>query len=518
MKIPQSTMIRLVGRLLQQSATEFQFPLAHVIPDVDQRRYLIAAVHETFPAALGSFDPTRTYETWSAWHLARYAATVCDSEVATFEAIELAATNGITLDKGVIDKLETSSANALSDAELLAYLGTDAQRWAHSCIDHAHNTDKADEGFLIGWFANAIEAGRAAGRVAAQVDELNERIHKRVMTALETVDQAPYPGPTMQRDTKIAHVSIEKVTDPDRVWTLPEGKTIEELNEQLAKDFAEPLPVYDAGGMLVVRKPPDMTVEQLENRVSEIMKEHTLAPDVTAAELDAVALSPFAEPGEPVFQRGAGSRDDGLETDDEFRTRIKAGDTRTPKFSDASMKIAALENEFQAAHGVGPGTEFPNLIAEPVTATSPDGTVTEGVGIARREPDVTISAPSVGAARAALAESYANQDMVESMLGKPDGEVRDATGKLVGGMWVNPVREKIREVAEAALAKLQADHGKVPMTRAGFDMLEKAIEAEGTFSIVAVEAAGPEYKTPEGHARIVVTTMSGGKEYEVMVP
>jgi len=46
----------------------------------------------------------------------------------------------------------------MTDGELLAYMGDDAAKWAAEFCkiarDHGHNID---EGWMIGWFANAIE-------------------------------------------------------------------------------------------------------------------------------------------------------------------------------------------------------------------------------------------------------------------------------------------------------------------------------------------------------------------------
>lgn len=63
--------------------------------------------------------------------------------------------------------------SGMSDGELLAYMGTDAQRWAQEFLrikaeieraDDGRSTD--DEGWMIGWFANAIGAGERAARSA----------------------------------------------------------------------------------------------------------------------------------------------------------------------------------------------------------------------------------------------------------------------------------------------------------------------------------------------------------------
>jgi hypothetical protein len=49
----------------------------------------------------------------------------------------------------------------MESGELLAHLGTDASKWAAEFCkiarDHGHDLD---EGWVIGWFANAIEVGR----------------------------------------------------------------------------------------------------------------------------------------------------------------------------------------------------------------------------------------------------------------------------------------------------------------------------------------------------------------------
>jgi hypothetical protein len=50
-------------------------------------------------------------------------------------------------------------------SQFLAYLGTDAAKWAAEFCriarDHGHDLD---EGWVIGWFANAIEAARSGPR------------------------------------------------------------------------------------------------------------------------------------------------------------------------------------------------------------------------------------------------------------------------------------------------------------------------------------------------------------------
>jgi hypothetical protein len=44
-------------------------------------------------------------------------------------------------------------------------MGTDGMAWAKEFMRIYWNTSRVlDEGIMVGWFANAIEAGRTAGR------------------------------------------------------------------------------------------------------------------------------------------------------------------------------------------------------------------------------------------------------------------------------------------------------------------------------------------------------------------
>ncbi len=61
--------------------------------------------------------------------------------------------------------------NAAGD--MLTYMGTDAAKWAEQWVaicqnhfdekGHPYPDHVIDEGWMISWFANAIEAGRTAG-------------------------------------------------------------------------------------------------------------------------------------------------------------------------------------------------------------------------------------------------------------------------------------------------------------------------------------------------------------------
>ena len=55
----------------------------------------------------------------------------------------------------------------MSEGDLLAKMGTDGAKWAEEFRATAKRLGYSDmdEGWLTGWFANAIEVGREAGRL-----------------------------------------------------------------------------------------------------------------------------------------------------------------------------------------------------------------------------------------------------------------------------------------------------------------------------------------------------------------
>ena len=68
----------------------------------------------------------------------------------------------------------TNDSGGRTGPELLIYMGTDAAKWAAEWVKRANqlvasNGHLIDEGWMISWFANAIEAGRSAG-IAARND------------------------------------------------------------------------------------------------------------------------------------------------------------------------------------------------------------------------------------------------------------------------------------------------------------------------------------------------------------
>jgi NTP pyrophosphatase (non-canonical NTP hydrolase) len=70
--------------------------------------------------------------------------------------------------------------------ELLKYMGTDAQRWAQAFMKVVADrpAPEIDEGFMIGWFANAIETGRSAAMSSSEyVTSINEFALKANETA-----------------------------------------------------------------------------------------------------------------------------------------------------------------------------------------------------------------------------------------------------------------------------------------------------------------------------------------------
>lgn len=63
----------------------------------------------------------------------------------------------------------------MSDGQILTWMGTDAQRWAET-FAQLHDGDPS---LMIGWFANAIEAGRLAAGHSADWHLLAERLRNQ---------------------------------------------------------------------------------------------------------------------------------------------------------------------------------------------------------------------------------------------------------------------------------------------------------------------------------------------------
>ncbi len=259
--LPQSSMIRLISRLLELSAHEFSFPLAQVLPDVDQRRTIVRECHEAMPQHLGAFDPERTYETWSAWHLARHIAQTAALEAETVAAAEQRTT-------------ETLAAHyrAIAEHTLPGELGIDAQRWAQACIAIAPGAAELDEGLMIGWFANAIEQGIIEGQTRAERDVI------------------PTEGPTVG----VMLLSLAAC-----------GEHVPAIHDNI-----------------VITTPPGVDPGPTAEKVAAVMREN-----------------------------------------------------------------AARYAELDALHGVGPGTEFPNLPSSSVAIHGSAVTTTEGVAISRVNTD-----------------------------------------------------------------------------------------------------------------------------------
>lgn len=107
-----------------------------------------------------------------------------------------------------------------TDDELLARLGTDAEKWAEEFVSmfRASVVSRApgsvDEGVMIGWFANAIEAGRSAGLV----DE-NGIDWKMRATAAET-ELALARLPDVEPEKMWAEIPLDTVIRPDATIRL----------------------------------------------------------------------------------------------------------------------------------------------------------------------------------------------------------------------------------------------------------------------------------------------------------
>ncbi len=62
----------------------------------------------------------------------------------------------------------------MEDGDLLRYMGTDAQKWAAEFCKIARDKGlDLDEGWMLGWFANAIMAGHdgATGREPVELPD-----------------------------------------------------------------------------------------------------------------------------------------------------------------------------------------------------------------------------------------------------------------------------------------------------------------------------------------------------------
>ena len=70
-----------------------------------------------------------------------------------------------------LQKAQGSGLAGKSDGDILARMGTDGQAWAQTFLSYGFAPNQVDEGLLIGWFANAIEAGRSAALSSAPTRE-----------------------------------------------------------------------------------------------------------------------------------------------------------------------------------------------------------------------------------------------------------------------------------------------------------------------------------------------------------
>lgn len=65
----------------------------------------------------------------------------------------------------------TNNVTKMNPSQMLAYVGIDGMKWAEAfqqmrqMVNERDGDESADDlGIMVGWFANAIEAGRAEGR------------------------------------------------------------------------------------------------------------------------------------------------------------------------------------------------------------------------------------------------------------------------------------------------------------------------------------------------------------------
>ena len=75
----------------------------------------------------------------------------------------------------------------MSDIDLLAEMGTDASKWVDEYM-RRFGDEAPDEGTLLGWFANAIEAGRNAGITTEDDIELTDDEQATLDRALDRME------------------------------------------------------------------------------------------------------------------------------------------------------------------------------------------------------------------------------------------------------------------------------------------------------------------------------------------
>lgn len=81
------------------------------------------------------------------------------------QSVEITETNGGDWSPAIED---STNYTVLSPGDLLAALGTDANKWAVAFMQTAATGLIMDDVFMRAWFANAIEAGRGAGLTQAR--------------------------------------------------------------------------------------------------------------------------------------------------------------------------------------------------------------------------------------------------------------------------------------------------------------------------------------------------------------
>lgn len=139
-----TTLLRFAAKLLELFATDATVDLTAILPNADERRTLVHAAIASEPQLAGhAFDPAATFDTWSGFYLARY--------------ISREISRRTMADQGAINPF------AGTNRELFDYMGTNGLRWAEQCAARCGG-DVSD---LLGWFANAIETGKAAAYTAA---------------------------------------------------------------------------------------------------------------------------------------------------------------------------------------------------------------------------------------------------------------------------------------------------------------------------------------------------------------
>lgn len=127
----------------------------------------------------------------------------------------------------------------------LLYATTDAMVWAEEfCrIVRENGIDCTDEGFMVGWFANAIEIGRDASR-GVDLGALGQRLAQEVDRLWPGEDDPAYRAGCLAEEAGEVLRAVTKRRHAGRAHDgRCKGMTADEWTEELALELAQVLGV-----------------------------------------------------------------------------------------------------------------------------------------------------------------------------------------------------------------------------------------------------------------------------------